>query len=211
MGLGLRYSWLPRLSAAMQDFYLDGCPVKVSDVWFRSHMMTSSNGSIFGVTGPFCGEFTGDRWIPRTKASDAELWCFFHLCLNKRLSKKSRGWWFETPSCPLWRHCNDFCQDEQFGQLIFSRLYIVGTIRNTVIGFNGHRIEFWVETAKASHYSNITCAPSITGLQGHEITIVHVHYWMPLINKPPKKQLLIVLLGWIDGNISNHQFWPVIF
>ena len=25
----------------------------------------------------FCdGEFTGDRWIPLTKASDAELWCF---------------------------------------------------------------------------------------------------------------------------------------
>ena len=22
------------------------------------------------------GEFTGDQWIPRTKASDAELWCF---------------------------------------------------------------------------------------------------------------------------------------
>ena len=25
---------------------------------------------------PLCGEFTGHRWIPRTKASDAELWCF---------------------------------------------------------------------------------------------------------------------------------------
>ena len=24
-------------------------------------MMTSSNGKIFRVTGPFCGEFTGDR------------------------------------------------------------------------------------------------------------------------------------------------------
>ena len=24
----------------------------------------------------FCGEFTGPRWIPRTKASDAERWCF---------------------------------------------------------------------------------------------------------------------------------------
>ena len=23
-----------------------------------------------------CGEFTGHRWIPRTKTSDAELWCF---------------------------------------------------------------------------------------------------------------------------------------
>ena len=24
---------------------------------------------------------------------------------NKRLSKQSRGWWFETPSCSLWRNC----------------------------------------------------------------------------------------------------------
>ena len=37
--------------------------------------MTSSNGNIFRVTGTLCGEFTGDRWIPRTKATDAELWC----------------------------------------------------------------------------------------------------------------------------------------
>ena len=39
-------------------------------------MMTSSNRNIFRVTGHLCGEFTGPRWIPRTKASDAELWCF---------------------------------------------------------------------------------------------------------------------------------------
>ena len=39
-------------------------------------MMTSSNGSIFRATGPLCGEFTGRRWIPLTKASDAELWYF---------------------------------------------------------------------------------------------------------------------------------------
>ena len=39
-------------------------------------MMTSSNGNIFRITGPLWGEFTGHRWIPRTKASDAELWCF---------------------------------------------------------------------------------------------------------------------------------------
>ena len=31
---------------------------------------------------------------------------FFYLRLNKRLSKQSWGWWFETQSCPLWRHCN---------------------------------------------------------------------------------------------------------
>ena len=39
-------------------------------------MMTSSNGNTFRVTGHLCGEFTGQRWIPRTMASDAELWCF---------------------------------------------------------------------------------------------------------------------------------------
>ena len=39
-------------------------------------MMTSSNGNIFCITGPFCEEFTGPRWIPLTKASDAELWYF---------------------------------------------------------------------------------------------------------------------------------------
>ena len=39
-------------------------------------MLTSSNGNIFRVTGHLCGEFTGPQWIPHTKASDAELWCF---------------------------------------------------------------------------------------------------------------------------------------
>ena len=30
---------------------------------------------------------------------------FFYLHLNKRLRKQSWGWWFETLSRPLWRHC----------------------------------------------------------------------------------------------------------
>ena len=66
-------------------------------------MMTSSNENIFRVTGHLCGEFTGLRRIPRTKASDAELW-YFLWCA--RLSKHSRGWSFETLSHQLWRHRN---------------------------------------------------------------------------------------------------------
>ena len=46
-------------------------------------------------------------WIfsqrPMTQSFDV----FFDLRLNERLSKQSWGWWFETPSRPLWRHCND--------------------------------------------------------------------------------------------------------
>ena len=46
------------------------------------------------------GEFPTQR--PVTWSFDV----FFDLRLNKRLSKQSWGWWFETPSCPLWLHCN---------------------------------------------------------------------------------------------------------
>ena len=45
-----------------------------------THIMTSSNGNIFCVTGPLSGEFTGYRWIPRTKASDASLLMFPLIC-----------------------------------------------------------------------------------------------------------------------------------
>ena len=47
------------------------------------------------------GEFPSQR--PVARSFDV----FFDLRLNKRLSKQSWGWWFETPSRQLWRHCND--------------------------------------------------------------------------------------------------------
>ena len=55
--------------------------------------MTSSNGYVFRVTGPLCGEFTGQRWIPRTKASDAELWCFLWSapCTNGWVNNREPG------------------------------------------------------------------------------------------------------------------------
>ena len=41
--------------------------------YVRSRIMTSSNENIFRVTGPLWGESADHRWIPFTKASDAEL------------------------------------------------------------------------------------------------------------------------------------------
>ena len=46
------------------------------------------------------GEFLSPR--PVTMSSDV----FFDLRLNKRFSKHSWGWWFETLSRPWWRHSN---------------------------------------------------------------------------------------------------------
>ena len=69
-------------------------------------MMTSSNGNIFHVTGPLCGEFTGPGEFPTQRPVRRSFDVFFDLHLNKRLNKQSRGWWFETLSRPFWRHRN---------------------------------------------------------------------------------------------------------
>ena len=73
----------------------------------RQIMMTSSNGNIFRATGHMCGDFTGYRWILRKMPVTRNVDIFFDQRLNRRLIKQSWGWWFETPSRPLWRHCSD--------------------------------------------------------------------------------------------------------
>ena len=55
---------------------------------------------------PFVQGFTSHRWFPQTKAEILSFDVFFELHLNKRLSKQWWRWWFDTPSCPLWCHCN---------------------------------------------------------------------------------------------------------
>ena len=47
------------------------------------------------------------RGIPAQRPVTRSFGVFFYLRLNKRLSKQSWGWWFETLSRPLWRHCNE--------------------------------------------------------------------------------------------------------
>ena len=57
--------------------------------------------AICAGNSPVSGEFPAQR--PVTQSFDV----FFDARLIKRLSKHSRGWWFETLSHPLWRHRND--------------------------------------------------------------------------------------------------------
>ena len=72
-----------------------------------SHIvMTSSNGNIFRVTGPLCGNSPVTGEFPSQKPVTRSFDVFFDLCLNKRLSKHSWHRRFETPSRPLWSHCN---------------------------------------------------------------------------------------------------------
>ena len=79
---------------------------KISSNRWRLFMMTSSNGNIFRVTGPLCGDFTGPGEFPTQRPVTRSFDVFFDLRLNKRLSKHSWGWWFEKLSYSLWRHHN---------------------------------------------------------------------------------------------------------
>ena len=69
-------------------------------------MMMSPTGNIFWVTGP---EFGNSPVTGEFPSQSPAMWSFdvsFDLCLNKQLNKQSWAWWFDTPSRPLWSHCN---------------------------------------------------------------------------------------------------------
>ena len=69
--------------------------------WWRHQMRTfSALLAISAGNSPVTSEFHAQR--PVTRIFDV----FFGRRLNKRLRKQSWGWWFETPSSSLWRHCN---------------------------------------------------------------------------------------------------------
>ena len=72
--------------------------IRFEDIVLVNNMMTSSNGNIFQVTGPLCGE---SQWIPLTKASDAELWCLLWS------APWINGWVNNGEAGDLRRHCNE--------------------------------------------------------------------------------------------------------
>ena len=76
------------------------CVTNIDVSWWRNQM-----GPFYALlalcvgNSPYTGEIAAQR--PVTRSFDV----LFDL-RNKRLSKQSWGWGFQTPSRPLWRHCN---------------------------------------------------------------------------------------------------------
>ena len=94
-------TWVPDVTCPWRN----GLEQKKCSEQRIQYMMTSSNGNIFRVTGPLCGEFTGPGEFPTQRPVTRSFDVFCDLRLNKRLSKQPWGWWFETLSRPLWRQC----------------------------------------------------------------------------------------------------------
>ena len=74
----------------------------INMTWWRHQMETfSASLAICAGNSSVHGEFPAQR--PVTRSFDV----FFDVSPNKRLSKQSWAWWFETLSPSLWRHRNE--------------------------------------------------------------------------------------------------------
>ena len=95
------------LTRLICDLWWSHCDILYWEEWKTSfswwhHQMETFSALLALCAGnlPVTGEFPAQR--PVTQSLDV----FFDLRLDKRLSKQSWGWWFETPSRSLWCHCN---------------------------------------------------------------------------------------------------------
>ena len=87
--------------------------VKYQNTWWRHQMETfSALLALCEGISPVTGEFPSQR--PVTRSFDV----FFDLRMNKRLSKQPRGRGFDTPSRPLWRHCNGLSTRNECGDAL---------------------------------------------------------------------------------------------
>ena len=76
--------------------YFEGWGIIAARAWWRHQMET------FSALLAICA---GNSPVPPQRPVTRSFDVFF----DKRLSKQSWGWWFETLSRPLWRHCNVVC------------------------------------------------------------------------------------------------------
>ena len=154
--------------------------------------MTSSNGNIFRVTGPLCGEFTGPDEFPTQRPVARSFDVFFDLRLNKRLSKQPWGWWFETPSWSLWRQCNALPLILPVLKSIEAGLYILRSYL----------------AAQATHYDDV-----IMTMLASQITSLTVVYSIVYSGVNQRKHQSSASLAFVReihrGPVNFPHKWPV--
>ena len=137
---------------------------------------------------PVTGEFHAQRTV--TRGFDV----FFDMRLNKRLSKQSWGWWFETPLHSLWRHFNG---PWTRAQLLFRTVYhltcncfvlhttccnhakpfIFLTEHITLVGpFINSSVWVWKNMAISLFHAKLCFIPLVIGDNGVEFFFIWFHH-----------------------------------
>ena len=85
----------------------------------------SSNGNVFRVTDPLCGEYPRPGEFPSQRPVTQSVDVFFDLRLDERLSKQSWSWWFETLSRSLLRQSNVLTENVSVMRKEFPFHYVI--------------------------------------------------------------------------------------
>ena len=97
----VKYSDEKVKKSTLTRYCIQGTITGARYTWWRHQMET------FSALPDRCAGnslITGE--LPSQRPVTRGFCIFFDLRLNRRLSKQSWGWWFETPSRSLWRQCN---------------------------------------------------------------------------------------------------------
>ena len=129
--------------------------------WWRHQMGTfSALLALCAGNSPVTGVFPSQR--PVTRSFDI----FFDLRLNKRLNKHSWRWWFDTPSCPLLRHCNALILN---AMKLLSNLTVYNDRRSCVIMLLGSQHD--------EHHSFASCPRQIASKKYSYIKLLWMHMY----------------------------------
>ena len=93
--------WRHNDHAGVSNHQANGCLLN------RLFRRRSKKTSKLRVTGLCAGNSPGPVNSPHKGPVTQNFYVFSDLRPNKRLSKQSTHWWFETPSRSLWRTCYD--------------------------------------------------------------------------------------------------------
>ena len=145
--------------------------------WWRHQMETS-----FALLDIYPGNSTVPSEFPAQRPVTRIFVIFFDQRLNKRLSKQSWCWWFETTSRPLWRHRNAAWHDNVlhradlsiFGIWVFYVQYIP-TLQasqtaqlyiNMDILMEGNLMTSWIKKSIYDIFCLLNACPSTTDFSG---------------------------------------------
>ena len=120
------YLCLPQFFSSSRIFTTLVCPLRMKSnnlAWWRHQVERfSALLAICAGNSPVTGEFPAQMSVTRS------LDVLLGLRPNKRFSKQWWCWWFEAPSCQLWRYCNGY-SDTKVLQSLF------GLLMTTVASF----------------------------------------------------------------------------
>ena len=177
--------------------------------WWRHQMETfSALLALYAGNSPVTGEFPSQRPAPR------KLGVFFDLRLNKRLNKRPRRRWFETPSRSSWHRCN--------GKLELSGLLISQSIsiRYCTVHGNCKIKRIIIKSENTSHissswvrygvYSSNILVKSTELQRDHSVILCPKHACCPIPlrrSRVVRSTALVISLQWRHNGRDGLGAW----